>query len=86
LADISPPAASQSCSGASSVVNVSATSIQPLIWTDFEQDMRSLRLSVQSKIGRDLEMVLAILPTSAADIYGTIKSFGDVHTGVCGLT
>ncbi|KAG2133863.1 ribonuclease H-like domain-containing protein [Suillus cothurnatus] len=63
--DISPPAASQSCSGASSVVN----------------DMRSLRLSVQSKIGRDLEMVLAILPTSAVDIYSAIKTFGDVHTG-----
>ncbi|KAG1858414.1 Piwi domain-containing protein [Suillus subalutaceus] len=63
--DLAPPAASQSCSGASSVVN----------------DMRSLKNSVNNKIGRDLEMVLAILPTSSTDIYHAIKSFGDVIAG-----
>lgn len=63
--NVSPPAASQSCSGASSVVN----------------DMRSLKLSVHNKIGKDLEMVLAILPTSSTDIYHAIKSFGDVIAG-----
>ncbi|KAG1819562.1 ribonuclease H-like domain-containing protein [Suillus subaureus] len=63
--DLSPPSASQSCSGASSVVN----------------DMRSLKHSVHNKIGKDLEMVLAILPTSSTDIYHAIKSFGDVIAG-----
>ncbi|KAG2041475.1 ribonuclease H-like domain-containing protein [Suillus americanus] len=63
--NLSPPAASQSGSGASSVVN----------------DMRSLKHSVNNKIGRDLEMVLAILPTSSTDIYHAIKSFGDVIAG-----
>lgn len=63
--NIAPPAASQSCSGASSVVN----------------DMRSLKNSVYSKIGKDPELVLAILPTSSTDIYHAIKSFGDVIAG-----
>ncbi|KAG2348507.1 Piwi-domain-containing protein [Suillus weaverae] len=63
--NVSPPAASQSCSGASSVVN----------------DMRSLKHAVGNKIGRDMELVLAILPTSSADIYHAIKSFGDVIAG-----
>ncbi|KAG2752172.1 Piwi-domain-containing protein [Suillus brevipes Sb2] len=59
---LAPPAASQSCSGASS-------------------DMRSLKNSVYSKIGKDPELVLAILPTSSTDIYHAIKSFGDVIAG-----
>lgn len=63
--DVSPPAASQSGSGASSVVN----------------DMRSLKHSVHGKIGKDPKMVLAILPTSSTDIYHAIKSFGDVIAG-----
>ncbi|KAG2158147.1 Piwi-domain-containing protein [Suillus bovinus] len=63
--NLSPPAASQSCAGASSVVN----------------DMRSLKHAVSNKIGNDPEMVLAILPTSSTDIYHAIKSFGDVIAG-----
>jgi hypothetical protein len=83
--DIAPPAASQSCSGASSVVNVCAISFQPPTWTHFKQDMRSLKNSVYSKIGKDPELVLAILPTSSTDIYHAIKSFGDVIAGVRAL-
>ncbi|KAG2061216.1 Piwi-domain-containing protein [Suillus hirtellus] len=63
--NVAPPAASQSCAGASSVVN----------------DMRSLKNAVNSRIGKDPEMVLAILPTSSTDIYHAIKSFGDVIAG-----
>ncbi|KAG1837630.1 hypothetical protein DFJ58DRAFT_862800 [Suillus subalutaceus] len=43
-----------------------------------EADMRSLKNAVGNKIGRDLELVLAILPTSSTDVYHAIKSFGDV--------
>ncbi|KAG1779478.1 hypothetical protein EV702DRAFT_1043895 [Suillus placidus] len=52
------------------------------VLTHFKQDMRSLRHAVGNKIGRDPELVLAILPTSLTDIYHAIKSFGDVIAGV----
>ncbi|KAG2336779.1 hypothetical protein BDR05DRAFT_1005565 [Suillus weaverae] len=63
--NVSPPAASQSCSGVSSVVN----------------DMRSLKNAVGNKIGRDPELVLAILPMSSTNVYHAIKSFGDIIAG-----
>ncbi|KAG1736714.1 Piwi domain-containing protein [Suillus lakei] len=64
--NVSPPAASQSGSGASSVA----------------KDMMSVGTSVNNKTGRHPELVLAILPTSSTDIYHAIKSFGDVIAGL----
>ncbi|KAG1847046.1 hypothetical protein F4604DRAFT_1936086 [Suillus subluteus] len=46
-----------------------------------EADMQSLKNVVSNKIGRDPELVLAILPMSSTDVYHAIKSFGDIIAG-----
>jgi len=48
--------------------------------------MKSLGVYIHKETGTLPELVLIILPTSAADIYMAIKQFGDVHIGVCALT